>query len=121
MHQVEYPHDASTHAPLDTHKRSVLGAGRRTHAPEFGGETVNRPVPLERLRYAALARRDRSPVLVSGGASTARDTDSSPDGGLAGEDFRMPRLGLVESLTRHARKRTFSVVQRSVGVSASCS
>lgn len=47
----------------------ILGAGRREHAPEYGGQTVNR-LALERLRYGAhLARRTDLPVLVSGGSS----------------------------------------------------
>lgn len=46
----------------------IVGAGRRTHAPEFGGTTVNR-LSLERLRYGAVvARATGLPVLVSGGA-----------------------------------------------------
>lgn len=48
----------------------ILGAGKRDHAPEFGGETVNR-LALERLRYGArLARQTGLPVLVTGGAPT---------------------------------------------------
>lgn len=47
----------------------ILGAGRREHAPEFGGQTVNR-LALERLRYGAhLARQTGLPVMVSGGAT----------------------------------------------------
>ena len=50
----------------------ILGGGKRSHAPEFGGETVNR-LALERLRYgASLARSSGLPVLVSGGAPTGR-------------------------------------------------
>jgi len=48
----------------------VLGAGKREHAPEFGGETLNR-LTLERVRYAArLARRTGLPVLVTGGKTS---------------------------------------------------
>lgn len=50
----------------------ILGAGKRSHAPEFGGETINR-LALERLRYgASLARRSGLPVLLSGGATTGQ-------------------------------------------------
>jgi uncharacterized SAM-binding protein YcdF (DUF218 family) len=47
----------------------VLGAGRYTAAPEYGGaDTVSR-FALERLRYAAyLYRRTGLPILLSGGA-----------------------------------------------------
>jgi len=49
----------------------ILGGGKRTHAPEYGGEAVNR-LTLERLRFGArLARESGLPVLVTGGL--ARD------------------------------------------------
>jgi uncharacterized SAM-binding protein YcdF (DUF218 family) len=45
----------------------ILSAGRRSYAPEYGGETVDN-IALERIRYGAtLARRTGLPVLVSGG------------------------------------------------------
>jgi len=45
----------------------VLASGRYADAPEFGGDTVNRPT-LERLRYGVyLHRRIELPLLVSGG------------------------------------------------------
>ncbi|ATE61281.1 YdcF family protein [Thauera sinica] len=54
----------------------ILGAGKRDHAPEFGGETVNR-LALERLRYGArLARESGLPVLVSGGAPTGEQPEA---------------------------------------------
>ncbi len=49
----------------------VLGAGRRSDAAEYAGDTVN-GLALQRLRYAAfVARRTGLPLLVSGGL--ARD------------------------------------------------
>ncbi|KAA3650355.1 MAG: YdcF family protein [Proteobacteria bacterium] len=46
----------------------ILGAGTRSHAPEYGEATVN-ALALERLRYGAgLARDTGLPVLVTGGA-----------------------------------------------------
>lgn len=66
--RVEYPHALTPGAAQDAEAIVVLGAGRRKHAPEFGGDTVNR-LALERLRYAArLARETGLPVLASGGA-----------------------------------------------------
>ncbi len=66
--QVEYPHTLDRTRLREAQAIVVLGAGKRTHAPEFGGETVNR-LALERLRYAPqLARETRLPVPVSGGA-----------------------------------------------------
>ena len=51
----------------------ILSAGRRTYAPEFGGQTADE-VTLERVRYGAkLARETHLPVLVSGGAPQAED------------------------------------------------
>lgn len=48
----------------------ILAGGRRSSAPEYGGETVNR-ITLERVRYGArLARLSGLPVLVTGGAPT---------------------------------------------------
>jgi len=45
----------------------VLGGGRNSHAPEYGGETVSFP-SLVRLRYAARLQRETGlPLLVSGG------------------------------------------------------
>jgi uncharacterized SAM-binding protein YcdF (DUF218 family) len=51
----------------------ILSAGRRTYAPEFGGETVD-ALGLERTRYGAhVARETGFPVLVSGGLATPDD------------------------------------------------
>lgn len=45
----------------------VLSGGKRSYAPEYGGETVN-TATLERLRYGArLARQSGLPVLLTGG------------------------------------------------------
>ena len=45
----------------------ILGAGRRYHAPEYGGDIPN-AFALERIRYGVwLARRTLLPMLVSGG------------------------------------------------------
>ena len=46
----------------------VLGAGIYSHAPEYGGDTVN-AMALVRARYAALLHRAlKKPILASGGA-----------------------------------------------------
>lgn len=46
----------------------VLGGGRYTEAPEYGGDTVNQD-SLVRLRYAARLHRETGlPILVTGGA-----------------------------------------------------
>lgn len=54
----------------------ILGGGKTTHAPEYGGETVNR-LSLERIRYGArLSRQTGLPILVSGGAPTRGSAES---------------------------------------------
>mgnify|MGYP006300762949 CR=1 FL=1 len=51
----------------------VLGAGRRLHAPEYGGETINE-YALERLRYAArLQRLTGLPIIPTGGVGPYDD------------------------------------------------
>ena len=95
----------------------VLGAGRRTHAPEFGGETVNR-LALERLRYAAkLARSSGLPLLVSGGAPHG----DTPEAVLMQRALELDygvRTRWVESASRDTRENAqFSAVHlHAVGV-----
>ena len=75
-------------APPQADAIVVLGGGRRTYAPEYGGNTVN-SYSLERLRYAARVHRSTQlPVLVTGGM---------PGGGLLAEGALM-RLALTEEL-----------------------
>lgn len=57
----------------------VLGGGRRTDSPEYGGDTVS-AATLERLRYAAwLQRKTKLPILVTGGAPGG---DGTPEADL---------------------------------------
>jgi uncharacterized SAM-binding protein YcdF (DUF218 family) len=52
----------------------VLGGGRQSWAPEYGGDTVS-AATLQRLRYAAaLHRRTRLPLAVTGGEVFGRGT-----------------------------------------------
>jgi len=61
----------------------VLGGGKYSQAPEFGGDTVNSST-LVRLRYAArLHRQTGRPILVSGG---------SPEGSAITEALVMRRV-----------------------------
>lgn len=81
----------------------ILGGGMRKHAPEFGGETVNR-LTLERLRYGArLARRSGLPVLVSGGAPTHSEAEAVLMKAALEEDFRIP-VRWAESRSRDTRE-----------------
>jgi len=51
----------------------VLGAGRYSNAPEYGGDTVSR-FELERLRYGVrLQRLTHLPLMLVGGASIGED------------------------------------------------
>lgn len=95
----------------------VLGAGKRRHAPEYGGETVNR-LALERLRYAArLVRRTGLPVLVSGGAPTGDVPEAVLMQAALEEDFRVP-VRWVEKASLDTRQNAqFSAVPlRAAGV-----
>lgn len=54
----------------------VLGGGKRDHAPEYDGETLNR-LTLERVRYAArLARSTGLPLLVTGGKTSGEQAEA---------------------------------------------
>jgi uncharacterized SAM-binding protein YcdF (DUF218 family) len=60
-------------APAGAEAILVLGAGRDTGAPEYGGDTVD-PVGLTRLRYGAyLHRATGLPVYVAGGSPEGED------------------------------------------------
>lgn len=91
----------------------VLGAGKRRHAPEYGGETVNRWA-LERLRYAArLARTTGLPVLVSGGTPTGDVPEAVLMQAALEEDFRVP-VRWVEKVSLDTQQNArFSAVQLS--------
>ncbi|WP_050418492.1 YdcF family protein [Azoarcus sp. CIB] len=95
----------------------VLGAGKRRHAPEYGGETVNR-LALERLRYAArLARRTGLPVLVSGGAPTGDVPEAVLMQATLEEDFRVPVRWVERASLDTQQNALFSAVPlRAAGV-----
>lgn len=69
----------------------VLGAGRRSAAPEYGGDTVNE-LALERLRYGArVFRATRSPVLLTGGRVRGEDfSEALLMKETMVDDFRVP-------------------------------
>lgn len=81
----------------------ILGAGKRRHAPEFGGETVNR-LALERLRYGAkLARETGLPVLVTGGAPTGDAPEAELMKTTLESDFGVP-VRWAERTSRDTRQ-----------------
>jgi len=82
----------------------VLGGGRRSHAPEYDGETVS-ALSLERLRYGAhLHRRLNLPLAVTGGVVSG---DGQPEAQLMArtlrEDFAVP-VRWVETRSRNTRE-----------------
>lgn len=65
------------HAGKNVQAIVVLGAGRYSDAPEYGGDTVG-PADLVRLRYAAwLQRRTGLPILVTGGSPFGERTSEA--------------------------------------------
>ena len=77
MAPLQAPYDPPA-GPLlaDADAIVVLGAGYRSGAVEFSGETVN-ALSLVRLRYAAaLHRRTGLPVIASGGAAEDREPEA---------------------------------------------
>lgn len=101
--------------PADAARRAqaivVLGGGKRSYAPEFGGETVNR-LSLERVRYGArLARQTGLPVLVSGGAPTGELPEAELMKAALEQDFGIP-VRWIETASRDTRQNAqFSAVQ----------
>lgn len=77
LHELEgEPYVTDTKKPL-ADAIVVLGGGTYFHAPEYGGDTVNRET-LERLRFAAkLQRETGKPILVTGGKPLGNDTSEA--------------------------------------------
>lgn len=62
----------------------VLGGGRISNAPEYGGQDIPGSIALQRLRYAAKLQRETGlPLLVTGG---------QPDGAAESEAAGMARV-----------------------------
>lgn len=89
----------------------ILGGGRNSNAPEYGGDTVNR-YTLERLRYGArLARQTGLPVLVSGGAPTGDIPEATLMKTALEEDFGV-RVKWTEAAALDTRQNArYSVAQ----------
>ncbi len=78
----------------------VLGGGRRSDAPEYGGDTAN-GLLLERLRYAAfLSRLSGLPVIPSGGSARS---DGPPEARLAKEILENEFGALVVATEERSR------------------
>jgi len=74
----------------------ILGAGKRSRAPEFGGSTIS-ALSLERLRYGVwLARQTGLPILASGGTPGDPQPEADLMQKIAREEFGVP-IRWVES------------------------
>jgi uncharacterized SAM-binding protein YcdF (DUF218 family) len=84
----------------------VLGGGRESHAPEYGGPNLA-PMSLQRLRYGLwLARETSLPVAFSGGTGHAQSQgpgEAEVAAQIALREFGQP-LKWVESSARDTRE-----------------
>lgn len=81
--EQQYPALAADRIPADVQAIVILGAGRQSNAPEYGGTDAASTNGLKRLEYGAyLHRRSKLPILVTGG---------NPDGSLESEAALMAR------------------------------
>lgn len=81
----------------------ILGGGKNRHAPEYGGESVNR-LSLERVRYGArLARQTGLPILVTGGLLEGKHSEAALMKDALETDFRLP-VRWVEDASRDTRE-----------------
>ncbi len=81
----------------------ILGGGKSRHAPEYGGESVNR-LSLERLRYGArIARQTGLPILVAGGLLEGKYSEAALMKEALETDFRLP-VRWVEDASRDTRE-----------------
>ena len=96
----------------------VLGGGRRSQAPEYGGADSVGPWTLERLRYAArLARLSGLPVLVSGGAPGGGAPEAALMREVLEQDFGVAvRWQEDRSLNTAENARFSAAVLRAAGV-----
>jgi uncharacterized SAM-binding protein YcdF (DUF218 family) len=98
----------------------VLGAGRESLAPEYGGPSLSPPA-IERLRYGVwLARETGLPLAFSGGtghAQTAGPAEAEVAAQIAARDFALP-LKWVESAARDTQENAAASVAllRAAGV-----
>lgn len=87
LKSLEVSSPVNLHAPPAGDAIVVLGGGRRTRAPEYGGDTLN-TYSLERLRYAArLHHATQLPILATGG---------KPGGGSVSEGALMRKVSTEE-------------------------
>jgi len=95
----------------------ILAGGRRSRAPEFGGETVS-PLTLERIRYGAhLARETHLPLLVTGGAPSKGTPEAELMRRTLVEDFGItPRWVETRSLDTRENATFSAALLGSAGI-----
>src|SRR5438067_4141467 len=81
----------------------ILGGGIRRHAPEYGGDTMNR-LTLERVRYGArIARMTGLPVLVTGGKIRGGEAEAKLMQDALEHEFGVP-VRWAESRSRNTHE-----------------
>lgn len=79
----------------------VLAGGQITHAPEYGGDTINL-WSLERARYAARLQRELAlPLLVTGGPGEAEALAAALE-----DEFQVP-VEWVDNASRNTQENAF--------------
>lgn len=97
----------------------VLGGGRISAAPEYGGRDSPGLTTLARLRYAArLQRASGLPVLVSGGSPDgASESEAAVMGRSLRQDFGVPVRWLEQGSDNTAENARYAAEQlRSAGI-----
>ena len=97
----------------------VLGGGRTSNAPEYGGRDVPRPAVLTRLRYGAKLHRDTGlPILVTGGTPDgSSESEAALMARVLHEDFAITAKWQEQTSDNTAQNAQFSALQlKSAGV-----
>lgn len=97
----------------------VLGGGRQSDAPEYGGQGVPNAITLVRVRYAAMLQRETGlPILVTGGAPDGKpQSEAVQMARVLREDFSTPVKWLEDKSNNTAQNAQFSAgILQKVGV-----
>ena len=88
----------------------VLGVGRISAAPEYGGQDIPSSYALQRLHYAAkLQRETRLPLLVTGGQPDgAAESEAAIMARVLQDDFSMPVKWIEGASNNTAENAQFS-------------
>jgi uncharacterized SAM-binding protein YcdF (DUF218 family) len=97
----------------------VLGAGRISNAPEYGGQDIPSSIALQRLRYAAKLQRETGlPILITGGRPDgSAESEAAIMARTLREDFVVPVRWLEPESNNTAENAQFSAaILRKAGV-----